>query len=95
MMIWPPGAAHYYGNKRSSYRHSWIHCDGQTVTEILIKSKLPALRPFAVDQPTLFPQGLSELLAELATYTGPIPRSPVGCWNYASSVLRNREPNGG
>ncbi|CAN5417337.1 hypothetical protein BH09VER1_BH09VER1_29230 [soil metagenome] len=73
MMIWPAGTAHYYGNETSSYRHSWIHCDGQNVKRILTKSKLPVLRPFALDQPALFQQGLSELLAELVAYTRPDP----------------------
>lgn len=74
MMIWPTGTAHYYGNETSAYRHSWIHCDGRSLKEMLAKSGLPILRPFAVDSPTLFQQGLSDLLAELAAYTRPDPR---------------------
>lgn len=73
MMIWPTGSAHYYGNEANSYRHSWIHCDGRDLKEILSKSKLPILKPFAVEHPALFQQGLSELHAELVAYTRPDP----------------------
>jgi AraC-like DNA-binding protein len=71
MMIWPPGKAQYYGNETSPFRHSWIHCEGRGLREILSEVRLPILRPFPVDSPTLFQQGLSDLLTELSAYTQP------------------------
>lgn len=71
MMIWPAGKAQYYGNKARSFRHSWIHCEGRGLREILSKARLPISRPFLVNTTTFFQQGLSDLLAELAAYTRP------------------------
>lgn len=45
MMIWTPGTWQYYGNQDSGFRHSWIHCDGVVVQDLLRESGLPQNSP--------------------------------------------------
>lgn len=41
LMIWPCGAGHYYGNPDKPWRHSWIHCSGTVIRDLLARERLP------------------------------------------------------
>ena len=40
-MIWPRAAGHYYGNPAKSWSHSWIHCNGTVIRDLLAHEHLP------------------------------------------------------
>lgn len=40
LMIWPRAAGHYYGNPDKPWNHSWTHCDGTVIRDLLAHEKL-------------------------------------------------------
>lgn len=87
MMIWSPEAGQYYGNKRSAYSHTWIHCQGTGVRRWLRETRLPVGRPFSAGAPTHFPQCLLALHEELVSH---FPPDPVIACNLFESGLREQ-----
>jgi AraC family transcriptional regulator of arabinose operon len=67
-MIWPPGAAQYYGNPAARYCHSWIHCKGTAIGPMLRRARLALLRPGRAGQPLNFDRYLMEIHTELLTH---------------------------
>ena len=41
LMIWPQAAGHYYGNPAKPWSHSWIHCHGTVIRDLLAREHLP------------------------------------------------------
>lgn len=39
-MIWKPGNPHYYGSPDKNWRHSWLHCHGMEVDEIVSENNI-------------------------------------------------------
>lgn len=72
-MVWPPGKPQYYGHPTGRFTHSWIHCDGRRIRNILRHTKLPVLKPFAAADSSRFQQGLLDIHSELVSYTRPDP----------------------
>lgn len=48
LMIWSPESGHYYGNTDCKWNHSWIHCQGKRVEEILKESHIETGVPLSV-----------------------------------------------
>lgn len=71
MMIWSPRKPQYYGNPSQRFCHSWIHCSGSRVRQMLHRSGIPLLRPFAVRHPSNFQQCLLDMHSELISYASP------------------------
>ena len=40
LVIWEPGQLQHYGNRKSGFRHTWIHCDGTLVESLLAENSL-------------------------------------------------------
>ncbi len=70
MMIWTPQVGHYYGNASIPWSHSWFHCQGPTIFNILKKSRLPVGKPFPVDDPSLLERYLLDTVAEINGWRG-------------------------
>lgn len=73
MVLWPAGDPHFYGNIRRPFNHSWIHCDGPRVSEMLRSVQLPKRSPFSVPDSSIFTQCLLDVHAELVSYAQPDP----------------------
>ncbi len=67
-MIWPPGAAQYYGNPAARYCHSWIHCRGSAITPMLRRARLCPLQPGRAARPLDVDKYLLEIHAELLAH---------------------------
>jgi len=65
MVIWRPGDSHHYGQRRSRWSHSWIHCTGSLVARALAKTDIPRAAPFALADPAQIDQHLLNLHKEL------------------------------
>ena len=72
-MIWEPGQYHYYGNKRSQWNHSWLHCKGTVIGESLNQSKINLNHPIQVQDSYIFDKYLWEVHNEIITYDKPDP----------------------
>ena len=68
MMIWSPGKAQLYGNRAQFFVHSWIHCEGKRIQNMLRLAKIPILKPFQIRNPSSFQQGLLDVHSELVSY---------------------------
>jgi AraC-like DNA-binding protein len=71
LMIWPPGRPQYYGNPGARFSHSWIHCEGRHVREIVRQSGLRTRVPLAAAHAAFFQECLMEIHHELVSYTRP------------------------
>jgi AraC-like DNA-binding protein len=54
LMIWPHGAGHYYGNLKQSWKHSWLHCHGSLVAELVKRCDFTPGRPLCLKNPGIF-----------------------------------------
>lgn len=71
MMIWTPGEGQYYGNRSQRFSHTWIHCEGTRLPQILRSASVPLRRPFQVASPSRFQQCLLDIHGELVSYSPP------------------------
>jgi AraC-like DNA-binding protein len=74
MVIWPRGAAHFYGNRKQRWSHSWVHCDGRAVGEALEISPNACRCPLVLFNPSRIERYLWDLNEEIQ---GPRPAEPV------------------
>lgn len=91
---WPPGTRQFYRN-RAGLRHSWIHCGGTLVEELLRRSGLPAAVPAAPGSAALCDRALDALRGELA---GAQPDEDIAAailtaWVLALARNHGREPS--
>ncbi len=85
MMIWPPGRGQFYGNRSFRFCHSWIHCQGSRIRQMIQKGRMPLLQPLPVSNPLHFEQGLQEIHGELVSQSRP---DPVIAGNILEKSLR-------
>ena len=71
LMIWPPGKAQFYGNRRQRFTHTWIHCNGTRIQRLLRLTKLVVLKPLPIPNPSVFQQCLLDVHGELVSYMQP------------------------
>jgi AraC family transcriptional regulator of arabinose operon len=71
LMIWPPGKSQSYGNPSQRFCHSWIHCQGSRIREILRRAGPPILKPFQISDTSRFQQCLLDTHSELVSYARP------------------------
>ena len=71
MMVWTPKDGHFYGDADRAWNHSWFHCAGREIPDLLRRSRLPVGRPFAVSDPSLLESYLLATAAELNGWRGP------------------------
>lgn len=71
LMIWPPGYGQFYGNQNQQFSHTWIHCEGKRIQQILSDAGLPILKPFQGANASSFQQCLLDVHAELVSYQYP------------------------
>ena len=76
--IWEPKVPQHYGNPGSSWRHSWIHCDGPLVAVQVREARVPLNRVVSLGDPSLVEKHLLEIHEELTSQGQP-----------ASMILRN------
>jgi AraC-like DNA-binding protein len=48
LLFWRPGVARSYGNRETSWRHSWIHATGARVAEVIGRCDLRSGAPYTV-----------------------------------------------
>lgn len=94
LVLWDHGAAHYYGNPTSRWSHSWVHCDGPAVRDMLHQARVACGRPIAMPDPSRVDQHLFDLHEELA---GPHRPDAVIVRNILENLVReaarsNRRP---
>ncbi len=71
LMIWPPGAPQFYGNPSGRLTHSWIHCRGKRIQDVLRATRLPVRAPFPLPDPPAFQQSLLAVHEEMSGYGQP------------------------
>lgn len=72
-LLWPPGAAHRYGNPACGWHHSWINFDGPAAERILRANRVPVGTPLAVADPALLRCALLLIADELQQWEQPDP----------------------
>lgn len=65
LMLWPRGAAHFYGNPEMRWRHSWVHCSGKQVEAALAARDVPVNIPIRPHNPARIARTLLDLYEEL------------------------------
>ena len=65
LMIWSPGDAHYYGNPSHKWRHSWLHCEGPDVRQMMHSIGPPLRRPTVLADPSRCDKYLFDLYEEV------------------------------
>jgi len=71
LMIWKPQDGHFYGNAGAPWNHSWIHCSGRDISQILKTSRLPVGKPFSIPDPSLMESYLLDTVTELNSWHKP------------------------
>ncbi len=66
VVLWGRGAGHYYGNPAARWSHSWVHCDGEQVRQLLRRARAACGRPRVAADPARIDQHLYDLHEELA-----------------------------
>lgn len=72
-LLWPPGAAHRYGNPVRAWRHSWINLDGPAADRILRANRVPTGVPIALADPALLRRSLLQIADEIQQWEEPDP----------------------
>jgi len=83
LIIWDPRHGHYYGNPSVDWNHSWIHCDGRWIGEILAESGIPLNIPFPQPSSEVIERYLLAIYQELALFPVPdavIVRNALHSW---------------
>jgi len=65
LMLWPSGAGHYYGQPDHPWMHSWTHCAGTLIGDLLAQEKLPLSQPIPELNPAMVEKYLLDLHREL------------------------------
>jgi AraC family transcriptional regulator of arabinose operon len=71
LMLWTPGERQFYGNPDRPFIHSWMHCDGNFIYELLNNNDLPVNAPFELRDPSIMERHLLVIHEELTRYTKP------------------------
>ena len=72
-IVWDAGEGHYYGHAGRRWRHSWIHCDGPAVQEVIRRTALPVGEAFDLSDPRIVEQAVLGLHEELYRSGRPDP----------------------
>jgi len=72
MMFWAADVGHYYGNEASEWRHSWLHCDGSSVGELLSAANLRWNQAITLTDPSRVDHYLEEIYREVTGYAAPV-----------------------
>lgn len=75
LAIWPPGLPQRYGNHAAGFVHSWIHCAGASVAQLLRTTRLPVNQALPVPDPVAMDDALLALHVELTRW--PVPDAVV------------------
>lgn len=86
LMIWDDGAGHYYGNPDIKWRHSWIHCKGRWIKELLKELDLVPEQTMSVSDPAPMENYLMMLFGEISKASG-IPNEKI-LFNLFENFLR-------
>lgn len=73
LMVWTPGRWQYYGDATAGFRHSWMHCDGAIVTDLLKEHSLPLDKPFSLADAAIIERHLLGIYDELIAQANPDP----------------------
>ncbi len=63
--LWTPGNRHCFGHPRQHWCHSWIHCSGAAVEQLVAASRIPLNRPVDLGDSSLADHFLQPILNEL------------------------------
>lgn len=83
LMIWTPGRRQYYGDAARPYNHTWIHCDGRFIRDVLDATRLPLNYPFPSPDPAVTERHLLAVHEELTRHARPdevIVRNLIENW---------------
>jgi len=72
-VLWEPGQAHLYGDPEHRFRHTWIHCAGARVANLVNSSDIPLNTPFALTRPLAVEHFLWEVYLEMTEHDTPQP----------------------
>jgi len=73
LILWKPGAPHYYGRQDSPFVHSWLHADGITMAKLVRHSGLEPGVGYSLDDLSPLEQMLQELHGEMTEWGTPDP----------------------
>jgi AraC-like DNA-binding protein len=73
IIFWERAAGHFYGNACAPWLHSWIHCDGREVKDILASARVKRNRLYATQDPLRLQDYLSDLHDEISSQRRPNP----------------------
>ncbi len=73
IVFWTRGAAQHYGSERGRWSHSWLHCDGKNVGEILATAKAVVNEPLRVPDSSVVENLLYDLYREITEEESPDP----------------------
>lgn len=71
LVVWRPDDGHYYGNNTRKWCHSWLHCQGSMITQILAQNDIPLNSAIAVEQDSLADECLLQIHQELTQQAVP------------------------
>jgi len=95
-IAWKPGDPHYYGNREIPWRHTWLHCYGSLIPELLKGSSIKFAIPACLLLAASADMHLSQMYRELTSYVKPdekILESLTTLW--VREICRLTRPSGG
>ncbi|MHB9133951.1 MAG: helix-turn-helix transcriptional regulator [Armatimonadota bacterium] len=73
LIIWDPRHGHYYGNPDASWLHSWTHCDGMAIREMVEEENIPLQTPLTLPDPAVVEKYLLDIYREVTGHAVPDP----------------------
>ena len=88
LVLWAPGDPQLYGHPSAGYTHSWIHCEGKRLAQMLadLPGPVPLREPFPIPPGAGLPQRLLEIHRELTASWQP---DAVQIGNLLENALRH------
>ncbi len=99
LIIWDPGHGHYFGRQDTSWNHSWLHCGGKCIAQILTECAIPVNEPIQLSGSEMVERYLMDIYREITFASSPEPqivRNLLQNWAYeiARDIRRSNEGRG-
>lgn len=71
IVLWRPESGHYYGCPTATWRHSWVHCKGTMIDDMIEKVGIPTDTAMMLSDPFICDKYLFDLYIELIGRSAP------------------------
>lgn len=90
LMIWEEKDGHYYGNHEKLWKHSWLHCKGNEVGQMLHEQAIVPGHPIFINNPSALENYLMIIFTEISCYKNPDRKILINLFeNFLKEIKRS------